>query len=68
MFLVPSKGEKEIRRLIFLACMLFLMSGSFLMAQDVRYNFDSKADFTKFKTYKWVDRVPIRQIHLCKSK
>jgi len=43
------------KRLIFLACMLFLMSGSSLMAQDVRYNFDSKADFTTFKTYKWVD-------------
>jgi len=23
-------------------------------AQDVRYNFDKGADFTKFKTYKWV--------------
>jgi hypothetical protein len=23
-------------------------------AQDVRYNFDSKTDFSKFKTYKWV--------------
>jgi hypothetical protein len=25
------------------------------LAQDVRYNFDSQADFAKFKTYKWVD-------------
>jgi Domain of unknown function (DUF4136) len=24
-------------------------------AQDIRYNFDSDADFTKFKTYKWVE-------------
>ena len=24
-------------------------------AQDVRYNFDKNADFTKYKTYKWVD-------------
>ncbi|HZC43543.1 MAG TPA: DUF4136 domain-containing protein [Acidobacteriaceae bacterium] len=24
-------------------------------AQDVRYNFDKKTDFSKFKTYKWVD-------------
>jgi hypothetical protein len=31
------------------------MSGPSLVAQDVRYNFDSKADFSKFKTYKWVD-------------
>jgi hypothetical protein len=25
------------------------------VAQDVRYNFDKKTDFSKFKTYKWVD-------------
>jgi Domain of unknown function (DUF4136) len=25
------------------------------MAQDVRYNFDKKTDFSKFKTYKWVE-------------
>jgi hypothetical protein len=24
-------------------------------AQDVSYNFDQQADFTKFKTYRWVD-------------
>jgi Domain of unknown function (DUF4136) len=43
------------RRLIFFWFILFLMSGSLLVAQDVRYNFDRKADFNKFKTYKWVD-------------
>ena len=25
------------------------------MAQDVRYNFSSSSDFTKYKTYRWVD-------------
>jgi hypothetical protein len=25
-----------------------------IWAQDVRYNFDKKTDFSKFKTYKWV--------------
>jgi len=25
------------------------------VAQDVRYNFDKKTDFSKFKTYKWVE-------------
>jgi hypothetical protein len=25
------------------------------LAQGVRYNFDKSADFSKFKTYKWVD-------------
>ena len=31
---------------------LMLAAGS--VAQDVRYNFDKNADFSKFKTYKWV--------------
>jgi hypothetical protein len=26
-----------------------------IRAQDVRYNFDRDADFSKYKTYKWVD-------------
>src|SRR6516162_6818322 len=43
------------RRLIFFGFILFLLSGSLLVAQDVRYNYDRKADFSKFKTYKWVD-------------
>jgi hypothetical protein len=32
----------------------FLLIGSFATAQDVSYNFDQQADFSKFKTYKWV--------------
>ena len=32
----------------------FLTLGSFAAAQDVSYNFDQQADFTKYKTYKWV--------------
>jgi hypothetical protein len=32
----------------------FVLLASFASAQDVSYNFDQKADFTKFKTYKWV--------------
>ena len=43
------------RRLIVFGFILFLMSGSLLFAQDVRYNYDRQADFSKFKTYKWVD-------------
>jgi hypothetical protein len=35
-----------------IGAMLFAASA---IAQDVRYNFDKEADFTKFKTYKWVD-------------
>lgn len=43
------------RRLSVFGFILFLMSGSLLVAQDVRYNYDRQADFSKFKTYKWVD-------------
>ena len=31
-----------------------LITATSVFAQDVRYNFDKSADFTKFKTYKWV--------------
>jgi hypothetical protein len=41
------------KRLLYLAS-AFLLLASFASAQDVSYNFDQKADFTKFKTYKWV--------------
>jgi len=34
--------------------MLLLMAGM-AAAQDVRYNYDKSADFTKYKTYKWVE-------------
>lgn len=34
---------------------LLVISATTALAQDVRYNFDSSADFSKFKTYKWVD-------------
>lgn len=36
-------------------CALALLAIGTAIAQDVRYNFDKKADFSKFKTYKWVE-------------
>ena len=32
----------------------FVLMAGFAFAQDVSYNFDQKADFSKYKTYKWV--------------
>jgi hypothetical protein len=32
-------------------------------AQDVRYNFDRDADFSKYKTYKWVDNKNAEQLN-----
>jgi hypothetical protein len=52
---VLGNGDKEMKRLIFLPMVLFLMSGSSLLAQDVRYNFAQGEDFSKYKTYKWVE-------------
>jgi hypothetical protein len=42
------------RSLLFAGALLFA-SVSAAVAQDVRYNFDNTEDFSKFKTYKWVD-------------
>ena len=41
------------RRLLCLASAMLLIA-AFASAQDVSYNFDQKADFAKFKTYRWV--------------
>ena len=38
-----------------LICASFLLTAATGLAQDVRYNFDKSADFSKFKTYKWVE-------------
>lgn len=42
------------KRLIPLAILLLLAGTTGALAQDVRYNFDSQANFAGFKTYKWV--------------
>lgn len=34
---------------------LLALAVSSALAQDVRYNFDKQTDFSKFKTYKWVN-------------
>ena len=39
-------------RLFFIA--LLLMAARSALSQDIHYNFDSTADFSKFRTYKWV--------------
>jgi len=41
------------RALPLLIAGLVILSGS-IIAQDVRYNFDKNTDFSRFKTYKWV--------------
>jgi hypothetical protein len=44
----------SVQKSIFLSVVGLLLIATSASAQDVRYNFDKNADFSKFKTYKWV--------------
>jgi hypothetical protein len=48
------------RRLVFAAA--FILLAAVASAQDVSYNFDQKADFTKYKTYKWMAAKDAEQV------
>lgn len=43
------------KKSVFLTIPLLLMGASSAIAQDVRYDFDKEKDFSKYKTYKWVE-------------
>ena len=43
------------KKLILLVFVALLTNAGWMVAQDVRYNFDDKANFAAFKTYKWVE-------------
>ena len=42
------------KRIIALALLVTALGANRTFAQDVRYNFDSSANFASFKTYKWI--------------
>lgn len=42
------------KKLFIPSLLLFLLAATAGFSQDVRYNFDRKADFSKYKSYKWV--------------
>ncbi len=42
------------KKLLILLFLSLLFAATATLSQDVRYNFDRKTDFSKFKTYKWV--------------
>jgi hypothetical protein len=49
---------ENIKKVLFRAAtvaFITLLGCGVLMAQEVRYNYDQAVDFTKYKTYKWVD-------------
>jgi Domain of unknown function (DUF4136) len=47
---IPMRTARWILSGFFLTTLFFASSA---FAQDVSYNFDSKADFSKYKTYRW---------------
>jgi hypothetical protein len=54
----------KMRRLL-LGAMVLLLGATTALAQDVRYNFDKNADFSKYKTYKFVpikDATPVNDL------
>jgi hypothetical protein len=38
----------------FLLCTFLLLMASSVLSQGIEFNFDKTADFSKFKTYKWI--------------
>jgi hypothetical protein len=53
---METEEEKTpMRKYLILAAVLLLSSVTTTVAQDVRYNFAQGEDFSKYKTYKWVD-------------
>ena len=53
------------RRILLFVLIGFVMLVPTLLGQDVRYNFDRKTDFSRFKTYKWItlkDAAPVDEL------
>jgi hypothetical protein len=52
---METEEEKTPMRKYLIGAVLLLSSVTTTVAQDVRYNFAQSEDFSKYKTYKWVD-------------
>src|SRR4029077_4190439 len=50
-----QRGETSMRKYLILAAVLLAGSVTATVAQDVRYNFAQGEDFSKYKTYIWVE-------------
>ena len=42
-----------VKRIVSFMLVMMLLSLGSVLAQDVRYNYDQQADFSKYKTYRW---------------
>lgn len=47
--------ETSSKSWVVISVILLPLAGTMVLAQDVKYNYDTEADFTKYKTYKWVE-------------
>jgi hypothetical protein len=47
--------KERMKKLAFISMALLLIISRSTLGQDVRYNFDKDTDFSKFKTYEWVE-------------
>jgi hypothetical protein len=56
------------KKIISLAALLVMMAASGAFGQDIRYNFDKDTDFSKFKTYKWVQIKGAQQVDTLTDK
>jgi hypothetical protein len=50
------------KKITLLSMALVLLFAQRAIGQDIRYNFDKDADFSKFKTYQWVDIKGAQQV------
>ena len=50
------------KRIALLVLLLLAFAAGHAAAQDVTYNFDRETDFSKFKSYKWVDIKSVQQV------
>jgi hypothetical protein len=58
-----ERQESMTMRVFRTTAVLFTLSlGGAALAQDVRFNFDPSADFSKYKTYRWVQHPDSKQI------
>jgi hypothetical protein len=61
-FQVLRKEPKLMRTRCITAVLFGLSVGGLVLAQDVRFNFDQNADFSKYKTYRWAQHPDSKQI------
>src|ERR1700757_1432334 len=64
-FLSRSQWSSVMKKVSLFSLLFLLLGAGSPLAQDVRYNFDKQADFTKFKTYKFValkDAAPLNDL------